>query len=86
MSTLKEQIAKSFMAMAEGLESGRFGERPKVALTGMGSEHGEANSMQAAVMAAKAGVDVYYIGTYENPLVKTIKVKDDEEGHKVMEM
>ena len=85
MSTLKEQIAKSFMAMAEGLESGQFGENPKVALTGMGSEHGEANSMQAAVMAAKSGVDVYYIGTYENPLVKTIKVKDDEEGHKVME-
>lgn len=85
MSTLKEQIAKSFMAMAEGLESGQFGEKPKVALTGMGSEHGEANSMQAAVMAAKAGVDVYYIGSYENPLVKTIKVKDDEEGHKMME-
>lgn len=85
MSTLKEQIAKAFMAMAEGLESGQFGEKPKVALTGMGSEHGEANSMQAAVMAAKSGVDVYYIGTYENPLVKTIKVKDDEEGHKVME-
>ena len=85
MSTLKEQIAKSFMAMAEALESGQFGEKPKVALTGMGSEHGEANSMQAAVMAAKSGVDVYYIGTYENPLVKTIKVKDDEEGHKVME-
>ena len=51
----------------------------------MGSEHGEANSMQAAIMAAKAGVDVYYIGSYENPLVKTVKVKDDEEGHKVME-
>ena len=85
MSTLKEQIAKSFMAMAEGLESGQFGEKPKVALTGMGSEHGESNSMQAAIMAAKSGVDVYYIGTYENPLVKTIKVKDDEEGHKVME-
>ena len=85
MSTLKEQIAKSFMAMAEGLESGQFGKKPKVALTGMGSEHGEANSMQAAIMAAKAGVDVYYIGTYENPLVKTVKVKDDEEGHKVME-
>lgn len=85
MSTLKEQIAKSFMAMAEALESGQFGERPKIALTGMGSEHGEANSMQAAIMAAKNGIDVYYIGTYENPLVKTIKVKDDDEGHKMME-
>ena len=85
MSTLNETIAKTFMALAEGLETGQFGNRPKVALTGMGSEHGESNSMQAAILAAKAGVDVYYIGTYENPLVKTIKVKDDEEGHKVMD-
>lgn len=85
MSTLNETIAKSFMAMAEGLETGQFGDKPKIALTGMGSEHGEENAMQAAVIAAKNGIDVYYIGSLENPLVKTIKVKDDEEGHKVME-
>ena len=85
MSTLNETIAKSFMAMAEGLETGQFGAKPKIALTGMGSEHGEENAMLAAVNAARAGIDVYYIGTLTNPLVKTIKVKDDEEGHKVME-
>ena len=85
MSTLNETIAKSFMAMAEGLETGQFGDKPKIALTGMGSEHGEENAMQAAVTAARAGIDVYYIGSLEHPLVKTIKVKDDEEGHKVME-
>ena len=85
MSTLNETIAKSFMAMAEGLETGQFGEKPKIALTGMGSEHGEENAMLAAVNAAKQGIDVYYIGTLTNPLVKTVKVKDDEEGHKLME-
>lgn len=85
MSTLNETIAKSFMAMAEGLETGQLGDKPKIALTGMGSEHGEENAMLAAVNAARAGIDVYYIGTLTNPLVKTIKVKDDEEGHKVME-
>ena len=73
------------MAMAEGLETGQFGKKKKIALTGMGSEHGEENAMQAAVTAARAGIDVYYIGSLEHPLVKTIKVKDDEEGHKVME-
>ena len=85
MSTLNEQIAKSFMAMAEGLETGQFGDKPKIALTGMGSEHGEENAMLAAINAARAGIDVYYIGSLTNPLVKTIKVKDDEEGHKLME-
>jgi fatty acid/phospholipid biosynthesis enzyme len=78
-------IAETFLAMAEGLETGSFGKRPKIALTGMGSEHGEENSMAAALMAAKDGIDVYYIGTLEREGVTTVKVADDEEGHKKME-
>ena len=84
-SSIEKVIASTFMEMAQGLESGQYGRRPKIALTGMGSEHGEENSMQAAVMAAKQGVDVYYIGTLEAEGVTTIKVADDEEGHKKME-
>ena len=34
-------IADTFLQMAEGLETGNFGKKPKIALTGMGSEHGE---------------------------------------------
>ena len=52
MSNLEKTIAKTFLQMAEGLESGSFGIRPRIALTGMGSEHGEENAMQAAIMAA----------------------------------
>ena len=55
MSNLEKTIAKAFLEMAEGLETGSFGPRPKIALTGMGSEHGEENAMQAAQMAAKRG-------------------------------
>ena len=84
-SSIEKVIASTFMELAQGLESGQYGKRPKSALTGMGSEHGEENSMQAAVMAAKQGVDVYYIGTLEAEGVTTIKVADDEEGHKKME-
>lgn len=50
-SSIEKVIASTFMEMAQGLESGQYGKRPKIALTGMGSEHGEENSMQAAVMA-----------------------------------
>ena len=78
-------IADTFLEMAQGLETGSFGKRPKVALTGMGSEHGEENSMAAAVEAAKDGIDVYYIGTLEAEGVTTVHVSDDEEGHKKME-
>lgn len=85
MSELEKSIAKTFLQMAEGLESGSFASRPKIALTGMGSEHGEANAMAAAVAAAKQGVDVYYIGSLEDALVHTVHVANDEEGHKKME-
>ena len=85
MSSLEKRVAEVFMEMAEGLETGQFGARPKIALTGMGSEHGEENSMAAAREAAAAGVDVYYIGTLEDPAVTTVKVADDEEGHAKMD-
>lgn len=85
MSKLEKTIAKAFLEMAEGLETGSFGPRPKIALTGMGSEHGEENAMQAALMAARRGVDVYYIGTLEAEGVTTVHVANEDEGHKKME-
>ena len=84
-NNIEKMIATTFMEMAEGLETGSFGKRPKIALTGMGSEHGEANAMEAAVAAAKEGIDVYYIGTLEAEGVTMVKVANDEEGHKKME-
>ncbi len=85
MKNLEKTIAKAFLEMAEGLKSGSFGVKPKIALTGMGSEHGEENAMAAAKMAAARGVDVYYIGTLEAEGVTTVKVADEDEGHKKME-
>lgn len=85
MGSIEKIIAQSFQKMAEGLETGAFMDRPKIALTGMGSEHGEENAMAAAKMAAKRGVDVYYIGTLTAEGVTTIPVANDEEGHKKME-
>lgn len=85
MKNLEQTVANAFLQMAEGLESGSFGKKPKIALTGMGSEHGEENAMQAAVMAAAKGVDVVYIGSLEHEGITTVHVNDDEEGHKKME-
>ncbi|MGM9591039.1 MAG: glycine/sarcosine/betaine reductase complex component C subunit alpha [Faecousia sp.] len=82
---LEKIIASTFEEMAHGLETGSFGKRPKIALTGMGSEHGEVNSIAAAKMAADRGVDVYYIGTLEAPGVTTVHVANEDEGHKKMD-
>ena len=59
---IEKIIADTFLQMAEGLETGSFGKKPRIALTGMGSEHGEKNSMAAAIEAAKealAGIKDY---------------------------
>ena len=36
-NSIERMIADTFMEMAQGRETGSFGKRPKVALTGMGS-------------------------------------------------
>lgn len=84
-NNIEKMIAGTFLEMAEGLTSGNFGKKPKIALTGMGSEHGEANAIEAAQAAAKEGIDVYYIGTMKAEGVTTVEVADEEEGHKKME-
>jgi len=82
---IEKVIADTFLEIAQGLETGSFGTRPKIALTGMGSEHGEENAMAGALLAAQEGVDVYFIGSVERPGVTTVKVSDEDEAHKKME-
>ena len=73
----KKLIADTFLAIAEGLETGTFGAKPKIAVTAMGSEHGEETVMEGAVKAARAGADVYFIGTITHPEVTTVAVADE---------
>lgn len=82
---IEKMVAATFAEIAEGLETGNFGKKPKIALTGMGSEHGEENAMEAAIAASKEGIEVYYIGTLEAEGVITVKVANEEEGHHKME-
>ena len=84
MKNVNQTIVETFCEVAEYLETGRSGRRPRLLLTGMGSEHGEENSMQAAVMAARVGLDVSYIGTLEGEGVTTVPVADEEAGHRKM--
>ena len=84
-TNIETTIGRTFMMIADGLEKGTLGPKPKIALTGMGGEHGEENSLAAALMAAKEDIDVYYIGTAVHEGVTTIPVTDDEAGHKKME-
>ena len=50
---IQKQIAETFLEMAQGLETGSFGARPKIALTGMGSEHGGRKRHEGGVRSGK---------------------------------
>ena len=51
-------VAELFREMAEGLETGQFGRRPRVGLTVLGSEHGPEEMVAGAELAARADGDV----------------------------
>ncbi len=83
---IKKLIAESFNQIAEGIESGSFGKKISVGLTIMGSEHGEANLIAGAEMAAKeAGIDVVLIGPKSDSKLRQAEANSEEECHKVME-
>ncbi len=85
MKGIEKSIAKIFQDIANGLETGLVFDRPKIALTGIGSEHGEENAMEGALLAASKGIDVWYVGSLEAPGVTTVKAATEEEGHAKME-
>lgn len=79
-------IGKVFNQLADTLISGENGQKPRVAVTAMGSEHGEENIFAAAASAAKYGIDVTVIGTKSDDGVKTVFVNSEDESHKTMEL
>lgn len=84
--TINQMIGGLFEEMARGIETGSFGKRPKIAVTGIGGEHGEENALAGAARAAAQGTaDILYIGTLETPGVVTIQAANEDEGHKRME-
>lgn len=58
MATLNEALAGAFNDMADGLTSGSFGRKQRIGLTLMGSEHGSAELVRAATLAARTYGDI----------------------------
>ncbi|WP_188400181.1 glycine/sarcosine/betaine reductase complex component C subunit alpha [Sporomusa sp. GT1] len=80
-------IADTFLKLADTLENGAQAPRAVIALTALGSEHGEDELYQAAAMAAKQGIQVKVIGTKpaNAPGVETVSISTEEEGHEALE-
>lgn len=82
----KQIIAEVFQELADTLETGR-GVSSTVALTALGSEHDEAELIDAAKMAADKGISVKVIGTKEIDYsgIESILVSDTDEAQKELE-
>ena len=82
---IEKMIAQTFQEIAQGLETGSFGEMPKIAVAGMDSEHGEGTMLQGAKSAAQNGIQVVYIGRESDGDLINVNVNSSDESHKKMD-
>ncbi len=82
---VKQTIGKVFNQLADTLVSGEYGNKPKVLVTALGSEHGEEEVIKACVSAAKSGIDTRAITTKAYEGLKCEVVKSEDDAHKKME-
>lgn len=84
---IKKMIGEVFNDIADAIESGSFGNKVKIGLTTLGSEHGVEELVYAAEMASRKYRDfeVVLIGPKVDTNLEIHEVANEEEAHKVME-
>lgn len=84
---MKNKLGSMFMEIADAIESGQFGNRVKVGLTTLGSEHGTENLVKGAELASKSGgnFDIVLIGPKVDTDLEIVEVNNEDEMHKKME-
>ncbi|KXS41833.1 MAG: fatty acid/phospholipid biosynthesis enzyme, partial [Candidatus Frackibacter sp. T328-2] len=84
----KKKVAKVFDQIADALESGVYGEKTKIGITTLGSEHGVEEVIKGAELAAKqsADIEVVLIGPKVDTDLSLIAETDcAETAHQKME-
>jgi len=83
--SIEQMIARTFLDLAESLENGGTAKRLRLALTGIGSEHGEETVLAGALAAQKKGIHVVYIGTRTHAEIEWIQAGTEQEAHARMD-
>jgi hypothetical protein len=78
-------IGNIFNQLADTLNTGEYGKKPKIGITAMGSEHGEKNILEASLKAQKSGIEVTVLGSQTAEGIKTEKIETEDQAHKMME-
>ena len=84
---MKKVIGKIFNDIADAMETGQFGEKVRVGITTLGSEHGVENILKGAEMAQSrnSSIEVVLIGPKVETDLKVYEANTEDEQHKVME-
>lgn len=84
---VKKIIKDVFIEIADSIEQGSFGQKVKVGLTILGSEHGTDNLIKGAELAASRmkDVEIVLIGPDNGSKLQTILVEDEKDMHRIME-
>lgn len=85
MEKIKRDIAEIFAELADGLETGTVGRRPRVAVIGLGSEQGEENVMNGCKRAVAEGIEVLFLGKLKANGITTIEADSPDDAFEKME-
>ncbi|RRD39630.1 glycine reductase [Leptotrichia sp. OH3620_COT-345] len=80
----KKIISEVLLEVAEAIETGNFGEKIKVGITTLGSEHGVDNVIKGAQLAKNNLFDIVLIGKGHKDF-KSYETDSEDEAHKIME-
>ena len=86
-NNVKKMIGKVFNDIADAMETGQFGEKVKVGLTTLGSEHGVENLVKGAELAQKRdpSIEVVLIGPKVDSELTQVIAETEDEGYRKME-
>ncbi len=84
---MNNTIAKVFEDIANAIESGSFSSPKRVALTTLGSEHGEGTLLEGALLAKKLypNLDIALIGRKNDTGLFTYETECEDEMYRIME-
>ena len=86
-NNVKKMVGKVFNDIAEAMETGQFGEKVRVGITTLGSEHGVENLVKGAELAQKRdpSIEVVLIGPKVDSKLTQVIAETEEEGYRKME-
>jgi glycine reductase len=86
-NNVKKMVGKVFNDIADAMETGQFGEKVRVGITTLGSEHGVENLVKGAELAQKRdpSIEVVLIGPKVDSELTQVIAETEDEGYRKME-